>query len=117
MLPKNPAEALTSVTFEKYGTGERAGENLTRFGAFAMGEVVCLRVGCPRRLGVTAVVLRINRDGQPPKDMPFTFLSSDYEQGQDICELELDTAALCGLDAGGRRSGLFFYRLPAGARS
>lgn len=111
MLPKNPAEALTSVTFEKYGTGERAGENLTRFGAFAWGEVVSLRVGCPRRLGVTAVVLRINRDGQPPKDMPFTFLSSDYEQGQDICELELDTAALCGLDAGGRRSGLFFYRL------
>ena len=54
MLPKNPAEALTSVTFEKYGTGERAGENLTRFGAFAWGEVVSLRVGCPRRLGVTA---------------------------------------------------------------
>ena len=46
MLPKNPAEALTSVTFEKYGTGERAGENLTRFGAFAW-RTRALRVeGC-----------------------------------------------------------------------
>ncbi len=111
MLPKNPAEELTSVTFEKYGTGERAGENLTRFGAFAWGERVSLRVSCPRRLGVTAVVLRINRDGEAPGDIPFTFLGSDYEQGQDVCTLELDTAALCGQDTGGRRSGLFYYRL------
>ncbi len=111
MLPKNPAEELTSVTFEKYGTGERAGENLTRFGAFAWGERVSLRVSCPRRLGVTAVVLRINRDGEAPGDIPFTFLGSDYEQGQDVCTLELDTAALCGQDTGGCRSGLFYYRL------
>ena len=111
MLPKNPAEEISSVTFEKYGTGERAGENLTRFGAFAWGEVVSLRVTCPRRLGATAVVLRINRDGALPEDRPFTFLSSDYEQGQDSYVLDLDTAALCGVDAGGRHGGLFYYRL------
>lgn len=111
MLPKKPTEAASSVTYEKYGTGERAGENLTRFGAFAWGDVVALRVTCLRRLGVTAIVLRINRDGGSPTDIPFTFLSSEYETGRDTYELELDTAALCGQNPDDRRSGLFYYRL------
>lgn len=109
MLPKHPAGETSpaTITFEKFGTGERAGTDLTRFGAFAWGEAVLLRVTCPRRLGAGAVVLRLNRDGQPASDIPFSFRSSDFEQGTDTYELMLDTTALCGEG----RSGLFFYRL------
>lgn len=105
MLPKNPAEELSAVAFSKYRAED--GEELTRLGAFAYGEQVLLRVTCPRRLGVTAVVLRLNRDGEAAADTPFAFRDSDYESGNDTYELTLDTAALCGEE----RSGLFFYRL------
>lgn len=107
MLPKNPREGEASVKFEKFGTGERAGQDLTRYGSFACGEQVLLRVTCPRRLGVTAVVLRLNRDGEAAADTPFCFRDADFEEGADTYELTLDTAALCGE----ARSGLFFYRL------
>lgn len=107
MLPKNPAEELSAVTFQKYGTGEREGKELTPYGAFPYGETLRLQVTCPRKLGVTAVVLRLNRDGENAADTPFSFRDSDYESGNDTYELTLDTAALCERD----RSGLFYYRL------
>lgn len=107
MLPKNPAEELSAVTFQKYGTGEREGKELTSYGAFPYGETLRLQVTCLRKLGVTAVVLRLNRDGENAADTPFSFRDSDYESGNDTYELTLDTAALCERD----RGGLFYYRL------
>ncbi|MCQ2429537.1 MAG: glycoside hydrolase family 13 protein [Clostridia bacterium] len=109
MLPKlsnDPAE-LARVSLEKYGTGARRDEDVSRLGAFARGEVIRLRVTCPRRLGVSAVVLRLNMDGKAESDTSFSYIDSDYETGLELYELTLDTAALCGAEP----SGLFWYRL------
>ena len=79
------------------------GEDVSRLGAFAIGDKINFTVEVPRRLGASAVVLRICRDGGQDKDMPLSF--GNTEEGVDIYTLELDTAALCA-DAG---AGLFFY--------
>ncbi len=95
---------MAPVTFDKYTEG---GTNVTRFGAFACGEILRLVVTCPRMLGVTAVVLRLWRDGDGEGDTPFEFAASNPLTLTDRFELSLDTAALCGGDG----CGLFYYRL------
>ncbi len=107
MLPKYPLQSDTEptcVTFEKY-TAE--GEDVSRLGAFPVGEVLRLFVNCPRVLGATAVVLRIARDGEEEHDIPFLFVGSDAETLIDRYELTVNTADLCGEDL----CGLFYYRL------
>ncbi len=110
MIPKYPIEEaredLCRVRFEKWGTGERAGEDLSRYGAFAHGEILRLAVSCPRALGATAVVLRIAHDCGQAQDLPFSFVGCEVDDQTDRFELTLDTAALCG-EAGG----LFYYNL------
>ncbi len=106
-LPLAPDGEIRTVLFEKWGTGEREGQDFSRLGAFPCGTVLRLRVVCPRVLGVSAVVLRLCRDGEPETDTPFSYIASEYETGTDCSELILDTAALCG----GADSGLFYYRL------
>ncbi|MBE6585913.1 MAG: hypothetical protein E7645_05210 [Ruminococcaceae bacterium] len=109
MLPKicNDGTDLTRVKFYKYGTGENQEKDLSTLGAFPKGEVLRLKVTCPRTLGVTAVVLRLNRDGEGDTDTPFTFRGSCFEDGLDCYELTLPTEHLCG----DRPSGLFYYEL------
>lgn len=111
MLPKIPLYTdgtdISRVTFFKYGTGAHEGKDLTALGAFPKGEVLRLSVTCPRTLGTTAVVLRLNRDGEADTDTPFSYLGSDIGDGLDYFELTLNTAALCG----DRPSGLFYYQL------
>ena len=105
MLPKYPIDAPESlVTFRKYAAD---GRDVTRFGAFAKGERIRLAVTCPRTLGASAVVLRLNRDGCTPQDTPFEFVGEDVRTLTDTYELTLDTAAICGEAP----SGLFFYQL------
>ena len=101
-LPFSPGRGdRETVRFEKWGTGERGREDLSRLGAFPCGQVLTLRVTCLRRLGVSAVVLRLCRDGEAEADTPFAYISSDYVSGQDRYELTLDTAALWGADGAG----------------
>ncbi len=105
MLPKYPIESpVSAVTFRKFSA---SGVELTRLGAFPKGEILRLTVTCPRTLGASAVVLRLNRDGCGEQDTPFEFVSEDVTTLTDTYEMTLDTAALCGDDP----SGLFYYRL------
>ena len=105
MLPKYPFQATeASVSLKKYSM---SGIDLSCFGAFPKGEVLRLSVTCPRALGAAAVVLRINRDGEEARDIPFEFTDEEMPSMTDDYELILDTAALCGE----AESGLFYYRL------
>ncbi len=110
MLPRYPLEPTSAeVAFEKYilpAEGETVAD-ASRLGAFAAGTVLRLAVTCPRTLGATAVVLRLNRDGEAEHDTPFSFVETDPTSVTDRYELTLDTAALCAPAA----SGLFYYRL------
>ena len=104
MLPRFPIDTPAAVTFQKHTADNR---DVTHLGAFPKGETLRFTVTCPRTLGASAVVLRINRDGEAETDTPFEFVSGDVETLTDTYELTVDTAALCG-DA---PSGLFYYRL------
>lgn len=79
------------------------GIDVSHRGAFAVGACIVFSVDVPRRLGASAVVLRICRDGESDCDLPFSF--EQTEEGCDRYTLSLDTVALCG-EAG---EGLFFY--------
>lgn len=72
-------------------------------GAFAWGDVVEFTVEVPRRLGASAVVLRICLDGEGDRDFPCTF--SDSRLGVDEYLLSLDTKEICPQASGG----LYFY--------
>ena len=72
-------------------------------GAFAAYDDICFTVETPRRLGASAVVLRICKDGEGDVDYPLTF--TDTSEGVDIYSLTLNTKDLCGYG----NSGLFFY--------
>ena len=106
MLPKYPFDSSEiAVSLKKYSMTDNA--DLTPFGAFPKGEVLRLVVSCPRALGAATVVLRINRDGEAPHDLPFEFTAEEMPSMTDDYELILDTAALCG----DWDSGLFYYQL------
>ena len=117
MLPKYPLEPKAAhVSFEKYlvttackreSQGDVAEQDVSRLGAFACGDVLRLEVTMPRALGVTAVVLRLAKDGEEEADTPFSFAASDVETLTERYELTLDTAELCGRE----KAGLFYYRL------
>ncbi|MBR3894287.1 MAG: glycoside hydrolase family 13 protein [Clostridia bacterium] len=81
------------------------GEDASLLGAFALGEEVSFSVRLPRRLGVSAVVMRISPDGGEALDLPFLFSAS--ERSVDLYTLTLSTKELCGE----AEDGLFFYEL------
>ncbi|MBQ9086261.1 MAG: glycoside hydrolase family 13 protein [Clostridia bacterium] len=72
-------------------------------GAFALGDNIQFTVEVPRKLGASAVVLRLCEDGGADRDYPLRFHSTDL--GIDIYEGKIDTAVLCGQ----KDAGLFFY--------
>ena len=79
------------------------GKDVSSKGAFAFGSVLNITVKVPRKLGASAVVLRICRDGERDNDMPLSFESTDM--GVDIYTISLDTAGLCN----GSKDGIFYY--------
>ncbi len=79
------------------------GADISYTGSFALGECPEITVEAPRKLGASAVVLRICRDGQPDCDYPLLFTSTDG--AVDVYKLILDTEKLCE----GEKDGLFFY--------
>ena len=56
----------------KYANGEDASVK----GAFSLDTLLTFSVECPRQLGVSAVVLRIHKDGEDSKDISLEFTSS-----------------------------------------
>ncbi len=96
---------LTKISMSAMPTIRKTvdGKDASDRGAFACGEQIRYTVEAPRRLGASAVVLRIARDGGKERDIPMTFVAS--EEGIDRYRLVLDTAELCGT----AEDGLFFY--------
>ena len=101
MLIKNSfwADCLPSIKKEIDGA------DVSARGCFAFGDCPEFTVEAPRKLGASAVVLRICRDGGEDVDYPFDFVSTDMVN--DTYKLTLDTAKLCD----GESDGLFFYEL------
>jgi len=79
------------------------GKDASAEGAFPADKTLHITVEVPRRLGASAVVLRLCRDGEADVDYPLTF--TDTEAGVDRYTLSLPLSPLCGEE--GR--GLFFY--------
>ena len=90
-----PSTAFTDEEEQLYRKYTADGREVTHLGAFPKGETIRLAVTCPRTLGASAVVLRLNRDGCASTDTPFEFVSEDLTTLTDTYELTLDTAALC----------------------
>ena len=79
------------------------GENVSHLGAFEMGDEILFSVAVPRRLGVSAVVMRLAADGEDAADLPLAFAGLDGST--DRYTLTLSTAALCK----DTTDGLFYY--------
>ncbi len=79
------------------------GENVSHRGAFPFGSIIEITVEAPRKLGASAVVLRICKDGEGDEDIPLLFRSTS--DGIDIYTLALDTQKLCKK----LENGLFYY--------
>jgi len=96
---------LTKISVSAMPTIKKSvdGKDASSRGAFAVGENICFTVEAPRRLGASAVVLRIRRDGEGDNDYPLDFVNT--EEGTDVYTFTLDTKELCGY----ADDGLFFY--------
>ena len=79
------------------------GEDASVKGAFSLNTILEIFVECPRRLGVSAVVLRINKDGEQAKDISLDFCTTQSGIDKYTVCLALDSK-LCGDD-----NGLFYY--------
>ena len=101
MLIRNSfwADSLPSIKKEIDGV------DVSARGCFAFGDCPVFTVEAPRKLGASAVVMRICRDGQADKDYPFEFVSTDMVK--DTYTLTVNTEELCE----GEEDGLFFYEL------
>ena len=83
----------------KYANGEDASVK----GAFSLDTTLEFCVESPRRLGISAVVLRINKDGEESQDIALDFQSTKGEVDKYTVKLTLDRE-LCGGE-----DGLFYY--------
>ncbi len=63
----NELTADAEITLEKFTDKE----NASLRGAFSQSETLCLKANAPRVFGVREVVLRIRRDGEEDRDIPF----------------------------------------------
>ncbi len=81
------------------------GTDVSRHGAFAFGDEVSFSVHLSRRLGVCAVVLRIEKDGEGARDLPFAFSGSALGADEYRLTLPLNRELCGGEDA------LLFYEI------
>ena len=79
------------------------GKDTSRLGAFPYGEEITWRVTLSRRLGASAVVLRIAPDGGEPTDYPLHF--EGMEGDEDHYTLVIPTNLFCSE----AQDGLFYY--------
>ena len=101
MLIKNPFRAGCLPSIKK----EIDGADVSARGCFEFGDRPEFTVEAPRKLGASAVVMRICRDGCEDRDYPFEFISTNMVT--DTYKLTLDTEKLCD----GESDGLFFYEI------
>lgn len=81
------------------------GKDVSRRGAFALGTSLTFSARLSRRLGVSAVVLRMQKDGKEASDYPFVFLGTTLGVDEYALMLTFD-ASFCGGD-----DGLFYYEI------
>ncbi|MGI6167273.1 MAG: alpha-amylase family glycosyl hydrolase, partial [Eubacteriales bacterium] len=82
------------------------GKDVSRLGAFRVSERLAFRVRIPRRLGISRVILRIQKDGSfSREDILLEFCGSNL--GLDTYGTEISLRLLCE----GEVDGLFFYEL------
>ena len=79
------------------------GEDASAKGAFSLDTILEISVECPRRLGVSAVVLRINKDGEQSNDVSLDFRTTKNGIDEYETKLALDSELCKGDD------GLFYY--------
>ena len=111
MLPKRnhaiEGNALPSVTVTVDG------RDVSDRRAFAAGTEAVFCASVPRRLGVSAVVMRLWRDGGAGVDLTFSYVNT--RDGEDADEytltLPLTSSCLPDGDKTDREDGLFYYRL------
>ena len=101
MLIKNPFRAGCLPSIKK----EIDGADVSARGCFEFGDRPEFTVEAPRKLGASAVVMRICRDGCEDRDYPFEFISTNMVTY--TYKLTLDTEKLCD----GESDGLFFYEI------
>ena len=96
---RDSAERGIMPRITKYANGEDASVK----GAFSLNTRLEIKVECPRKLGASAVVLRIAKDGEQARDLALEYLTT--EKGIDTyrTELALDSE-LCADD-----NGFFYY--------
>ncbi len=98
MLTKLYSDGIAKPVITKTVDGEDASVK----NAFPSDKRIVFTVKAPRRLGASAVVLRMNRDGGVDIDLPLTF--SETSGGWDVY-----TAELFFGEGGEDCEGLFFY--------
>ena len=106
--------AMYPKSFDKIEAGKTptilctVGGRPTEKNAFRRGEVVAFSIRAPRSLGFGAIVLRLGRDGEAPRDYPLDF--SGIDRGQDVYTVTLDTSALVPPQGGLLRYEFLFLR-------
>lgn len=95
------AESGLMPKIKKYANGEDASEK----GAFSLNTKLEFFVECPRQFGVSAVVLRINKDGEASRDFSFEFYTMESDVDKYKTVLYLDET-LCNA-----HDGLFYYEI------
>ncbi len=98
MLTKLPISAMPKIT-KRVG-----GEDASYRGAFSLEETIDFSVFASRKLGASAVVLRIAKDQEADRDLPFCFMQT--VEGVDEYRLSLSCR-----DLSGGEPGLFFYEI------
>lgn len=93
------SERITSPIITK----ESGGKDCSLKNAFSSDEKIIFSVKVPRRLGASAVVLRINRDGESDRDIPLSFTNTAEGWDTYRTELFLAEGCECGYE------GLFYY--------
>ncbi len=86
-------ESFDRIELKKYCGGREMSEQ----GAFKEGETLTLVLKMPREIGASGVVLRIMKDGEEPRDIPFTATEMGLTE-----EYRLDLI---------NRQGLYFYEI------
>lgn len=75
----------------------------SNIGAFPCGDRILISVYVPRALGAVCVIMRMNRDGETPREYELSFFETSL--GTDVYKIELDTELMTG----GSEDGLFYY--------
>ena len=98
----NDNASTNNVEIRKEIKVDTSWENASSCGAFSVDDDIRFKISVPTSMGTQGIVLRINRDGEDPWDIPLTLTS--FELGREEYTVELNLRHLCG-----PVPALFFY--------